>query len=518
MKDNLLAFDVGTQSVRALVFNCSGELLKMGKAVYSTPYFSKKPGYAEQSANFYFEKLKEACFLLFKDDDISKDSIASITVTSQRGTVVNLDKFGMPLRPAIVWLDQRRASEFGKLRFPYNLIFDLPYLKGIMNYVMAETEINWIKQYEKEIYDKTAHYLLLSGYINYKLTGEFVDSVGCQVGYIPFDYKKQKWQNLSHWKWDAMCAKPETLPKLVNPGEKLGELTVETAEILGLNPGTPVIAGASDKACEVLGCGCLEENQACIGFGTTATINVNSKRYIEPLMLIPPYPSAVKGEYNIEMQTYRGFWMVTWFKEQFAEIENITAKEMEVDVETLLDKMAEKVPAGSLGLMLQPYWSPGLKFPGAEAKGSIIGFGSAHKKQHMYRALLEGLAYAKRHGKERIEKKTKTKIDEIIICGGGSRSDLVMQIAADILNIHSYRPSISETSGLGAAILGSVGTGIYDNIYTATKKMTKKGICFEPEKNNVIQYNELYNNVYLKQYTKLRPLYKAIKEITGYPE
>lgn len=518
MKENILAIDVGTQSVRAIVFDCNGNLINMGQAIYHSPYNSKKPGYAEQSLTFYFDKLKEACFELFKDDKVSKDSIASITVTSQRGTVVNLDKNGMPLRPAIVWLDQRRATEFSKLRFPYNYIFEIPMLKSLMDYVQAETEINWIKQHEREIWDKTAHYLLLSGYINYKLTGEFVDSTACQVGYIPFDFKKQIWQKKGHWKWDAMSVKPETLPEIVPPGEQLGVLTKEAAELLGLNSGTPVISGASDKACEVLGCGCLTENEACIGFGTTATININSKRYIEPLMLIPPYPSAEKGSYNLEIQTYRGFWMVTWFKEQFAEIENITAKEMEVDVETLLDKMAAKVPAGSLGLMLQPYWSPGLRFPGAEAKGSIIGFGAAHKKQHMYRALLEGLAYAKRHGKERIEQKTNTKINKLIICGGGSRSDLVMKITAEVFGMQSIRPSVSETSALGAAILGSLGVGLHGDLSSAVKCMTKDGDKFDPDKNNVLKYNELYNKVYLHQYTKLKPLYKAIRDITGYPE
>jgi len=136
----------------------------------------------------------------------------------------------------------------------------------------------------------------------------------------------------------------------------------------------------------------------------------------------------------------------------------------------------------------------------------------------MYRALLEGLVYAKRHGKERIEKKTKKPIDEIYICGGGSKSDLVMQIAADIFNQQTIRSEIPETSGLGAAILASVGTGIYKSLNDATKSMSRKGDIFIPSQDNVKKYDQLYKEVYLKQYKSLRPLYRAIRKITGYPE
>jgi len=517
-KTNILSIDIGTQSVRAIVFDCEGNLLDMGKAVYYTPYNSPKPGYAEQHPNFYFEKLTEACSILWRNNKVKSDSVASLCVTSQRGTVINLDKFGTPLRPAIVWLDQRRADVLPSLKFPFNLAFKLPVLNGIMDYVRSEAEINWIKQHELEIWEKTEHYLLLSGYINHKLTGEYVDSTACQVGYIPFDYKNHKWHDLKHWKWDAMAVKPGTLPTLYLPGEQMGVVIKETSEILGIPQGTPVIAGASDKACEVLGCGCLTENQACIGFGTTATINVNSKKYIEPLMLIPPYPSAEKNAYNLEIQTYRGFWMVTWFKEQFAHPESIEAKDLGITVEELLDRMAEKVPAGSYGLTLQPYWSPGLRFPGPEARGSIIGFGSIHEKQHMYRALLEGLVYSKRHGKERIEKKTKVKIDELTVCGGGSKSNLVMKIVADVFNISAIRPVVLETSSLGAAIIGAIGVRLHGSIKDGVKEMVKQGDIFEPCKKNVEKYDKLYKNVYMKQYSKLCPLYKSMKKITDYPK
>jgi len=516
--ENLLAIDIGTQSARVLVFNPKGHLLDMAKAIYHTPYNSPKPGYAEQDPNFYLKKLTEACSKLWIRKKVYPESINGICVTTQRGTVVNLDENNTPLRPAITWLDQRKCKNPPQIKFPWNKIFSLPGLKNIINYLQAEAEINWIYENQREIWEKTAHFLMLSGYINYRITGEFKDSTANQVGYIPFDYKKHRWPTSNHWRWDVAKAKPETLSELIAPGEQLGNVSKEASVFLGVKEGVPVIAGASDKACEVLGSGCLEPNQACIGFGTTATINVNSKKYIEPLKLIPPYPSAEKNAYNLEIQTYRGFWMVTWFKEQFAQLENLTAKEQGITAEELLEKLASKVPPGSLGLTLQPYWSPGLRYPGSEAKGSIIGFGSVHQKQHMYRALLEGLVYAKKYGKERIEKKTKIPIDEVYICGGGSKSELVMQITADILNQKIIRPEISETSGLGAAMLASVGTGIHSSLKVAVKEMSRHGDVFMPDNNNVEKYNQLFDEVYLKQYKRLKPLFKSIRKITGYPE
>jgi len=210
--------------------------------------------------------------------------------------------------------------------------------------------------------------------------------------------------------------------------------------------------------------------------------------------------------------------MVTWFKDQFAQKEQGLAKKKNIPAELILEQAAVKVPPGSLGLTLQPYWTPGIRFPGLEAKGSIIGFGADHKKEHMFRAILEGLAFGLREGREKIENKSKTPIKQLFVCGGGAKSDLVMQITADVFGIPAMRPSVTETSGLGAAILASVGSGIYPDVDTAVKNMTRTSDIFEPNPETVIIYNALYSNVYRKIYPKLKPLFQSIQRITGYPK
>jgi sugar (pentulose or hexulose) kinase len=170
-----------------------------------------------------------------------------------------------------------------------------------------------------------------------------------------------------------------------------------------------------------------------------------------------------------------------------------------------------------MGLVLQPYWSPGLKLPGPEAKGAIIGFGDVHTRASLYRSILEGIGYALREGKERIEKRTKIPITTLRVSGGGSQSRGAMQLTADIFGLPTAKSHIYENSGLGAAIDVAVGLGLHNNFETAIKAMTHTGEVFEPNMKNYSIYNELYRDVYKKMYKRLKPFYKRIREITGYP-
>jgi len=335
---------------------------------------------------------------------------------------------------------------------------------------------------------------------------------------IPFDYKGLRWAPDWDWKWKVLPVERELLPELIPPGQTLGSISRKAAEETGIPEGLPLIAAAADKACEVIGSGSLEPSIGCLSYGTTATINVTSRKYVEAVPLLPPYPSAVPDYYAIEVQIYRGFWMVSWFKKEFGYLEEREASLQGVTPETLFDKLVDDIPPGSMGLVLQPYWTPGVKLPGPEAKGAIIGFGDVHTRGHIYRAILEGLGYALREGKERIEKRTHIPIKSLRVSGGGSQSRNAMQLTADIFGLPTARPHIYETSGLGAAIDIAVGLGLHSDFESAVKTMTHVGEVFEPNRENQELYEQLYNDVYQKMYKRLKPLYERIREITGYPK
>lgn len=362
----------------------------------------------------------------------------------------------------------------------------------------------------------TAKFLFLSGYLVHRLVGEYVDSSGSQVGYAPFDYRRQRWAGRSDFKWRALSVRPEQLPRLVAPGQPLGRLTAAAAGALGLPEGLPLIAAAADKACEVLGCGALEPDVAQLSFGTTATINTTQTRYLEVERLLPAYPAAMPGGWNTKIQIYRGFWMVSWFKREFAANEARLAAARGVAVETLLDELVREVPPGAMGLTLQPYWSPGVRNPGPEAKGSIIGFGDVHTRAHLYRALLEGLVYGLKAGAEQIERRTGRPLRRLVVGGGGSQSAAAMQITADVFGISAERPDVYETSGLGAICL-AVGLGMHADYASAVRAMTHTGRRFTPDPDAHRLYQRLYREVYREIYPRLRPLYRRLRQITGYP-
>jgi sugar (pentulose or hexulose) kinase len=508
-RDLILTIDNGTQSVRAMLFDAQGNLLAKARQPIEA-YFSSAPGLAEQHADYFWQALGQACQKLWAEAAALKERIACVTLTTQRSTLINLDRDRKPLRPAIVWLDQRRTEGLKPLGGPWGLAFRVSGMSRTVAYLQAEAEANWIYTHQPEIWRQTDKYVYLSGYLTYRLTGRLVDSTGCQVGYMPFDYKKMRWASRWDWKWQVLPIDASMLIDLQPPASVLGEITPEAAQATGIPVGLPLIAAAADKACEVIGAGCLEPHTGCLSYGTTATINTTHRRYIELIPLIPPYPAAVPGAYSLEQQIYRGYWMVSWFKQEFGHHEQRLADERGVEPEKLFDEMVGGVPPGSEGLVLQPYWSPGLKVPGPEARGAVIGFGSQHTRAHLYRAILEGLAYALREGAERTSKRSGIPITSLRVAGGGSQSNAAMQLTADIFGLPTARPHVYEASGLGAAIDGAVGAGLHPDFDRAVKAMTRLGDSFEPDAKAHAVYDELYREVYLRMYRQLKPLYEAL--------
>ncbi|MDD5467265.1 MAG: FGGY-family carbohydrate kinase [Anaerolineales bacterium] len=513
-KDLILAIDAGTQAVRALLFDARGEAVAKARLPIE-PYVSSAPGLAEQNPSVYWEALCQACQQLWAQGATLRDRLAGVALTTQRSTVINVDKDGNPLRPAIVWLDQRRTAKFKPVGGLWGLVFRLSGMTSTVSYLQAEAEANWISTYQPQVWKDTHKYLFLSGYLTQRLVGEFVDSMGCQVGYIPFDYKRQRWSKPWDWKWQAVPIDPHLLVDLVPQGDQLGEITPTAASVTGIPAGLPLIATAADKACEVIGAGCLEPSLACLSYGTTATINTTHKRYLEIIPLIPPYPAAIPGAYSLELQIYRGFWMVSWFKQEFGLREQQMAKAIGAEAEALFDELVASAPPGAHGLILQPYWSPGLRFPGPEARGAIIGFGDVHTRAHLYRAILEGLGFALREGAERTARRSGIPIKALRVVGGGSQSDAAMQITADIFGLPASRSHLYEASALGAALVASVPLGFHPDYPAAVAAMTRPGQLFEPNPAHQALYHELYHRVYKKIYTRLQGLYAEIRAITA---
>jgi sugar (pentulose or hexulose) kinase len=458
--------------------------------------------------------MAEACRHLWAISPVRRSAVRAVTLTTQRGTVINVDDSGRALRPAIVWLDRRRTDGLPPIGGIWGAMFRVTGMRETIKAFQAEAEANWIARNEPEVWRRTRHFLLLSGYLTHRLTGSWADSIGAQVGYIPFDFRRLRWASKADWKWRIAPFDPSMLPDLVPPAGRLGVVTRDASDATGIPQGLPVIAAAADKACEVLGAGALEPHVGALSYGTVATINTTQRRYIEPIPLIPPYPAAVPGAYSMEIQVSRGFWMVNWFKEEFGhpERERAAALGDNAEAEALFDELVRSVPPGAHGLMLQPTWAPGIKVPGPEARGAVIGFSDAHGRRHLYRAILEGIAYALREATERIASRSGSRVTELRVAGGGSQSDAAMQITADVFGVPATRPHMYEASGLGAAIDAAVGLGMHPDFHSAVREMTRVGRLFEPDPRTRAMYDDLYRTVYLGMYERLRPLYQSLRK------
>ena len=511
----ILAIDCGTQSLRAILFSQKGKMLAKVQIEYQ-PYFCKYFGWAEQDPELYWNSLIAACQKLNQANPELFKSITGVGVTTQRASMVNVDEKGIPLRPAIIWLDKRRSKPAWGQKGLLNLGLKITGLKKTLEDIQIQGKCNWIMQNQPEIWEKTHKYLQISGFLNHRLTGNFTDSVASQIGHLPFDYKKQAWAKRHQLSKKLFPIEKNKLPILVQPGDRLGTITLQAAQQTGIKKGIPVIACGSDKGCETLGAGVVNSKMASLSFGTTATVQTLSEKYVEPIKYLPAYPASVPGLYNPEVEIFRGFWMITWFKKEFAHKEAEQALKMGIPAEEVLNQCLVRTQPGAMGLIVQPYWGAGLDHP--DAKGAMIGFGDIHTKDHIYRAVIEGLGFALWEGMERIQDKTGIKIEKAAVSGGASQSDEICRITADIFNLPMVKGQTHETSGLGAAILVAKGLGWFSNLDEAVANMVHAKKTFEPNPKHVKIYKALYSRVYARMYSVLKPLYSQIRDITGYPK
>lgn len=506
-----LSIDVGTQSVRAILFDQAGHILGIGRRALAPPE-APKPGWAEFHPEQAWHALVDAV------EDLSRrtgplSQIASISLTCQRGTVVGVDRFGSPIYPAISWMDQRMTENPPDIPRWLRLIFLSIGQARTLDYFRQQAEINWLYAHQPQQWKKIDKFLLLSAYLNHRLTGRYRDSYANTVGYLPFDYKRLRWAPKGDWRWKALALTPEMMPELVAPGAMIGTLTDEAAQQLNLPRRLPVIAGAADKACESLGCGVFDHTRVSISLGTTLTINATSRDYRETLPLLPPFPAAIAGHYSNEYMISRGFWMIRWFIENFGHPEQQKARMSGGSVEDALNHLLRQTPPGNDGVMALPYWNPGVIHPGVTARGTLVGLTADHSSAHIYRALIEGLAYETRYGLERLKKRLKLKDVQLVVAGGGSQNPEVLQIFADILSQPLYRPQTSEASGLGAAMLQTVGLRHHPDWQAAQTNMCRVNVAAEPNRNASRLYQQLYEKVYVKLHRQVAPLHTRLFKI-----
>jgi sugar (pentulose or hexulose) kinase len=381
---------------------------------------------------------------------------------------------------------------------------------------LAQPVMSWMDARVSLPYDHTndqvRYVTTSSGYISQRITGEFKDTAANYQGMWPIDTHTWRW--LSDDAELAKCGIPrKMLFDLVMPGDILGHVTAEAAMHTGIPKGLPVVATANDKAVEALGCGLRSADVLLVSLGTyIAGMTLGDRNILEASNFWTNFACRPQ-EYLYESSGIRrGMWTVSWFRELLGEEAAVGAMAAGLSVEDHLNAEAAKVPAGSDGLMTVLDWLAPTEAP--YKKGSILGFDGRQGRFHIYRSILEAIALTIHRCAMEMGNELGVDFQHTIISGGGSNSDLMMGIFADVFGIPAVRTEVNNAAGLGSAICAAVGLGVYGSFEEAIANMVKVGTTFEPNPANVALYQGM-DSVYreIPRYTD--DVFKKSYEIFG---
>lgn len=497
----IIGIDSGTQSTRAILFNLKGQKIASGCHKHS-PLMTEEHGLTVHDYDDVYEGLCLACQDLFSKTDIGKDAIKAVGIASQRATVFFMDKDQKHLLRPISWMDRTWCENEPFLK---NLEEKLdPWQYFLANY----SRMNWLKRCRPDLFEKVDKYITTAGYLNYKLTGSFTDTLGNNLG-MPVD--REKWGLYGEdIVYESMGLCKEQMSSFVEPGKAIGQVTKHAALETGLPEGCMVVAGAGDKQCEILGAGTIHKRQAYITMGTMTGLNLVDDHYIKDQYQMTKhrtYTASVPGLWNAEASSPRGFWLVSWFRDNFGG----EFKNLDRSIEEYLDEEAAGIPAGAEGLVIIPDWKATWDKP--YAKGTFIGFDMRHNRPHVFRALLEGIMMQLKIGTDEMCQETGIDVKEILIGGGGSNSKVAVQAVADIFNTPVKKSDETETCSLGAAICAAVGAGCFSDFREAVDCMGQNHTLYLPIADNHEIYTELIDQIMKPFYGIAEPLLKRLTKI-----
>ena len=497
----LLGIDVGTTSMKGILIDENGKTICLVSESYNLITQSKFE--VEIDAYSYWEAFKRIVKSVINLSRINAESIRGIAVDSQGETLICVDKNGEPLRNAIVWLDNRSTQEALEIKYKFGTK-EICNITGQPEVVATwpATKILWLKKDEKYLFQKINKYLLVSDYINYKLSGKFITDRSLISSTLYFDIHKNEW-----WKdmLNYLGITDNQLPYIESSGTQIGCLTDKASIETGLSPDTIVVTGALDQIAGAIGAGNIHSDVVSESTGTCLSMCLNTKNSISynHKYKIPCHCNALPGEYSLLFWSQTAGVILEWYKDNFYLNDNSKySRNSKDEIYKQIDYEAAKINPGCDGLLMLPHFS-GLAVPhfNPNAKGVFFGVGLNHTKAHFSRAIMEAVAFMLREHVETAES-FGTGINEIRSLGGGAKSFLWNQIKADITGKEIVTLDNSETASLGAAILAGIGTGIFKDFQDACNKCIKIKQKYYPNISN--------KHIYNVSYEKYKSLYNSI--------
>lgn len=512
-REYLMGIDIGTRSSKGAIVDLKGNII--AKKSLEHDLSKPKQGWFEHDAErIWWGDFKTICRALLSETGINPNKINAVGCSCLGPAMLPMDRENKPLRPAILYgIDTRASSEIQELNKTIGKRKILQISGNLLTTQSVGPKILWFKKHEPDLFKRTFKIVTASTYLVYKLTGEYVIDHYTAATFEPLF-------NLQDLKWgEEMCEiigiSPQLLPEIHLPTEIAGQVNDIASKETGLAKGTPVIVGGLDAMMEEVSAGATEEGEIVLIYGSTMVIfGILREPKIEPSLIFRPF--LFPGKYVAVGAMSTSGILIKWFRDNFAQSELELERKMGKNAFDLLSNKTNKIPAGSEGLVVLPYFS-GERTPiwDENARGVIFGLTLYHTKAHIFRAILEGIAYGLlQHLK--IMEGIGLKVKKIKAIGGGTKDITWTQIISDVTGKKQECMSQSADAYLGAAYLAGYGIGIFKDFKPLREEWIKVERIVQPNQGNwsiYQKYYQIYDGLYERTKKQMHELSILTKEI-----
>ena len=494
-----LGIDVATTSAKALLVDETGAVIASATADY--PLSTPRPLWSEQSPADWWTGVVACVRQALEQGGVDPEAVAAVGLTGQMHGLVLLDEAGQVLRPAILWNDQRTGAECDWIteRLGFERLLALtgnPALPGF-----TAPKLLWVRRHEPDIYARIAQVLLPKDYVRYRMTGDYATDLAGAAGTLWLDVPGRRW---SDEVLAALDVPASWLPPVHEGPQVTGTISQAAAAEMGLNPGTPVVAGGGDQAAQAVGVGAVRPGIVALTLGTSGVVFApTDEPVVEPQGRLHAFCHAVPDRWHLMGVMLSAAGSLRWYRDTLAP---------GIAFDDLLAPAVE-VPAGSEGLLFLPYLT-GERTPHPDplARGAFVGLTVRHTQAHLTRSVLEGVAFGLRDGMELLRTAGAGQPTQVRISGGGARSALWRQIIADVLQTELVTVNVVEGAAYGAALLAGVGAGVWPDVEAACTDVVQLTSRVTPQAEAQARYQALYDQ-YRGLYPALKPTFDGLAEI-----
>ncbi len=512
--DYLIGTDIGTQGTKALMVDRNGRQIASSYIAYAV--LQPRPLWAEQWPDVWLRAVYSALHDLMEKSRVNADDVAAIAISGlYGGSGIPLNKDMEPLAPCLIWMDRRAQKEVRLLKETLDLDHLYKITGNTVDSYYGFSKMLWIKNHLPDVWRQLHLFLPPKEYVVYRLTKEVMidySSAG-NIGGL-FDIKKRQWsKEMSKQLGLPLKYQPQ---RLVASDEIVGQITEEAARLTGLAAGTPLVAGGIDAAVANLSAGALAEGDHVAMIGTSMCWGfITDKTNLSPkLISFPNVIQPLDKTYTFGGAATAGA-VARWCRDIIGETELEAQEKGGMDAYTSLELATRDVPAGSEGLLALPYFM-GERSPiwDATARGSLLGLSLYHRKEHIFKAFMEGVAYALRHNMESVGEHLAALDSEMILVGGVAKSRVWPQILADVTGYPIKMVKSATEAPLGDALLAGLGTGVVD-CPEVIKDWLEFQAPIQPSKENKKIYDRYfseYKQIYLSLKGSFNRLYSGQEE------